>query len=240
MKASWLHKNHCKNLIVFCNGWGMDGNPFKGLTSADHDVYMLYDYRQLTNPPDIEVIAGNYERINLISWSMGVWVGQKLFFDKQQFFQRTIAINGTLCPIHDKFGIPEMVFNATLAGYDESTRYKFYRRMCREKANFKLFLKRQPQRTIEEQGEELLALQKMVDCLPVNESIYNEVIISEYDWIVPSANQFDFWQGRLVTPVSGFHFLFNLWQSWDHLLDYCDAFLKGTPQQGGFFLIPML
>jgi biotin synthesis protein BioG len=226
MQTSWLHKKHCKNLIIFCNGWGMDGTPFKELTSLDYDVYMLYDYRQLTNHPDIELIAARYERVDLVSWSMGVWVGQKLFSDKKQLFQRTIAINGTLCPIHDRFGIPKKVFNSTLTGYDENARYKFYRRMCREKTNLKLFLKKQPLRSVEEQKEELAALQKMVDCLPVTESIYSEVIVAEYDWIVPSANQFDFWQGRLVTPISGFHFLFNLWQSWDHLLDYCDAVLE--------------
>ncbi len=201
----------------------MDGTPFMNLTSVDHDVYMLYDYRDLTDLPDIELIAEKYETVSLISWSMGVWVGQKLFSDKKQLFQRTIAINGTLCPIHDRFGIPEKIFNATLAGYDESARHKFYRRMCREKTNLKFFLKRQPQRSVEEQKEELAALQNMVDCLPLFESIYSQVIVSEYDWIVPSANQFDFWQGRLVMPIPGFHFLFNLWQSWDHLLDYCDA-----------------
>lgn len=210
----------------------MDGTPFKELTSLEHDIYMLYDYRQMTNCPDIERIAEQYECVNLVSWSMGVWIGQKLFSHKKQLFQRTLAINGTLCPIHDRFGIPEKVFNATLTDYDENARYKFYRRMCREKTNLNFFLKRQPQRSVEEQREELAALQKMVDCLPVTESIYSEVIVSEYDWIVPSANQFDFWQGRLVTPVSGFHFLFNLWQSWDHLLDYYDAGLEKMPFPG--------
>ncbi len=223
MQTSWLHKSDCKNLIVFLNGWGMDGFPFQSLVSVDFDVFMLYDYRQLTNCPDIEAIAANYQQVHLISWSMGVWAGQKLFADKGHLFNKTIAINGTLCPINDKFGIPEKVFNATMIGYDESARFKFYRRMCREKTNLKLFLARQPRRSLQDQAEELAALKKMVDCLPAHESIYKEVIISEYDWIIPSANQFDFWKGSVITPVSGFHFLFNLWQSWDHLLDYSAA-----------------
>lgn len=198
----------------------MDGFPFRSLLSIEYDVYMLYDYRQLAIQPDIEEVAENYEQVHLVSWSMGVWVGQKIFFDKQHLLNRTIAINGTLCPIDDSFGIPVDVFNGTLANYGEGARLKFYKRMCREKNNFKSFLARQPQRSLEEQGEELVALKNGVDCLPVNESIYKEIIISEHDLIVPSANQFNYWQGRLVKPVSGFHFLFNLWQSWDQLLDF--------------------
>ncbi len=227
MKASWLHKSDRKNLIVFCNGWGMDGFPFRRLSSVDYDVYMLYDYRELSNCPDIQDISEKYAQVYLVSWSMGVWVGQKLFSAQKHLFHRTIAINGTLCPIDDRFGIPEKVFDATMVGYGESARFKFYRRMCREKTNLKLFLTRQPQRSLQDQAEELAALKEMVDCLPANESIYKEIIISEYDWIVPSANQFDFWKGSLVKPISGFHFLFNLWQSWDHLLDFSDAVQQG-------------
>jgi pimeloyl-[acyl-carrier protein] methyl ester esterase len=223
MEASWLHKSDRKNLIVFCNGWGMDGFPFRSMVSIEYDVYMLHDYRQLDKIPDIDGLAENYEQVILISWSMGVWVGQKLFSDKRHLFHRTIAINGTLCPIDDRFGIPTKVFDATMVGYGESARLKFYKRMCREKTNLNTFLKKQPRRTLEDQGEELAALKKMVDCIPADESIYKEIIISESDWIVPSANQFDFWQGKLVTSVSGFHYLFNLWQSWDHLLNFSDA-----------------
>jgi len=223
MEASWLHNSDRKNLIIFCNGWGMDGNPFRSLLSVEYDVYMLYDYRQLAVHPDIEAVAEKYEQVHLISWSMGVWVGQKLFSDKQHLFRRTIAINGTLCPIDDRFGIPEKVFNATLADYGEGARFKFYKRMCREKMNLKLFLARQPQRSLEGQREELAALKNSVDCLPVKESIYKEIIISDRDLIVPSASQFNYWQGIQVTPVSGCHFLFNLWQSWDQFLDLSDV-----------------
>ncbi len=205
----------------------MDDRPFGDLSSAAYDVYMLYDYRRLATFPDIEVLAREYEQVHLVGWSMGVWVGQKLFADKRDLFDRTIAINGTLCPIHDDFGIPKQVFAATLADFGENARGKFYKRMCREKANLGKFLARPPQRTIEDQREELAVLQNMVDCLPAEDSIYQTIIISESDLIVPSANQFVFWQGRQVMPVSGFHFLFNLWQSWDQLLDFSDAVFQG-------------
>jgi biotin synthesis protein BioG len=159
METAWLHNNDRQNLIIFCNGWGMDGGPFRFLTSSDYDVYMLYDYRQL-NMPDIAAIVGKYMHVHLVSWSMGVWAGQKLFSARAHLLDRTIAINGTLCPIDDRFGIPIEVFDATLAEFNEHARKKFYKRMCREKNNLNVFLNNQPQRSLEDQGQELIALRK--------------------------------------------------------------------------------
>jgi biotin synthesis protein BioG len=132
--------------------------------------------------------------------------------------QRTIAINGTLCPIDDTRGIPVQVFDATLADFGENTRLKFYKRMCRDKQIYSSFLAVQPRRSLEDQGAELAALKKMVDCRPAEESLYEEIIVADKDFIVPTANQFHYWQAKQVTPVSGFHFLFNLWSSWEQLL----------------------
>jgi len=227
MEASWLHKDDRNKLIVFCNGWGMDGTPFRSLTSSQYDVYMLYDYRMLPSHLDLQGIIEPYAHVMLVSWSMGVWVGQKLFGRQGQIFHRTIAINGTLCPIDDRYGIPTRIFNATLAEYNSRARRKFYQRMCREKKTFTQFLSNQPQRTLEDQAEELAALQSIVTCLPVEKSIYNEIIISENDMIVPSINQYNYWQGRRVMVLRGFHFPFYSVQSWDHLLGFSDALPKG-------------
>lgn len=218
MQVSWLHKKDHDDLIVFCNGWGMDRFPVESLGSSEYDVLMLYDYRDLDGAPDLAKRAGQYRHMVLIGWSMGVWVGQKLFADKKHLLHRTVAINGTLCPIDDAYGIPVKVFNTTLAEFNAATRLKFYKRMCREKQNFRAFLARQPQRSLADQAAELAALQQMVDCRPAAQSSYNEIIISDQDFIVPSANQLQFWQNRQVTVLAGFHFLFNLWSSWEQLL----------------------
>ena len=227
MQTSWLHNNGHEKLLVFCNGWGMDGSPFQSLSSAEYDVYMLYDYRDLSGAPDLETMAVQYRRVVLVGWSMGVWVGQKLFTDIKNVFHRTLAINGTLCPINDRWGIPVQVYEATLADFGRSSRLKFYKRMCRDKQNFSSFIARQPQRSLENQGAELAALKKMVDCRLAEESMYEEIIVADKDFIVPTANQLNYWQARQVTPVSGFHFLFNLWSSWEQLLD-CSCAASGA------------
>lgn len=218
MKGLWLHRAERQQLIIFCNGWGMDGHPFQPLSSSEYDVYMLYDYRDFIPQVPLENIVHGYQQVSLISWSMGVWVGQKLFSDFAEIFHRTIAINGTLCPIDDNLGIPEKIFTETLSGFDETTRMKFYRRMCREKTNLKMFLTRQPRRPADEQRAELAALQKNIEGRAAEGSLYRTIIISEYDWIIPSANQRRFWSGRQTIEIAGFHFLFYLWPSWDQLL----------------------
>lgn len=229
MQASWLHKKDRNDLIIFCNGWGMDQFPLESLGCSQYDVLALYDYRDLDGAPDPAGLAGQYRHMILIGWSMGVWAGQKLFADKKHLLHRTVAINGTLCPIDDAYGIPVKVLNATLTGFNENTRLKFYKRMCREKQNYRAFLARQPQRSLADQAAELAALQQMVDCRPALQSLYNEIIVSDQDFIVPTLNQLRFWQSHQVTVVAGFHFPFSLWSSWEQLLA-CSAALPVASQ----------
>ncbi len=223
MKGTWLHRLGRERLLVFCSGWGMDANPFKQLMSNEYDVYMLFDYRELKPEEPLSAIIDTYKHASLVTWSMGVWVGQVLFSEIAGLFHRTLAINGTLCPIDDNFGIPKKIFSETLAGFNTTTRMKFYRRMCREKTNLKMFLARQPDRSVIDQRQELVALQEIVGCIKPEQSIYQQVIISEYDWIVPSDNQRRFWVDTRITEVAGFHFLFYLWPSWDQLLNFADS-----------------
>lgn len=225
MYSAWLHKNNRDNCLLFCNGWGMDGMPFNHLTSDAFDVLMLHDYSLLPSTFDIRPMAQKYRHIVLVCWSMGVWVGQKLFYRQEGVFQRTIAVNGTLCPMHDRFGIPEAVFEGTLLNYDEAGRKKFYHRMCREKLIYKHFIKNQPERSVENQRAELAALKDMVDCIPPEKSIFQQVLIADHDLVVPTANQQQYWQENktVSTLLPGVHFPFTSWKSWDDFLAYTDS-----------------
>ncbi len=137
MKSCWLHKKKSRCLLVFCNGWGMDETPFTRLDSNEYDILVFYDYQDLQPDFEVDLLASEYEELILAGWSMGVVVGQLLFQKNKEMFQKRIAINGTLCPIDDRFGIPRDTFQATHDNYNEATRLKFYRRMCREKSILK-------------------------------------------------------------------------------------------------------
>ena len=67
VQAEWLHKNNCEKLIIFCNGWGMDGHPFTHLSSEEFDVVMLFDYRNFQLDVDISELSNNYQTIHLIA-----------------------------------------------------------------------------------------------------------------------------------------------------------------------------
>ncbi len=232
MKSTWLHQGRGRQeLIIFCNGWGMDGTPFQPLGAEKVDVLMFSDYVDLLPDREIAPLFQHYRAVSLVSWSMGVWAGQQLFTPWSNRLRRALAINGTLCPVHDQFGIPLSVFNATREQFSAAARLKFYRRMCRNGRDrrggnvLETFIANQPQRSLENQARELGALSNTAGYLPTSNSIYSDIVIGDQDLIMPTVNQEAFWcghgygPGRNVRLVEGTHFLFYEWKSWDALLD---------------------
>jgi biotin synthesis protein BioG len=219
MKSAWLHQRRNRWLIIFCNGWGMDANPFLPLGARDYDVLMLFDYSDLTLDCDPAPLFRHYQRTFLVSWSMGVWVGQQIFQSWSHRLQGAMAINGSLCPIHDQFGIPEQLYAATLEQFSAASRLKFYRRMCRERQAFNPVFENQPARYFDNQRLELEALHRQVSCQLAEEAIYTKVLIADQDLVVPTANQIAFWQGHKSVRLEGSHFLFYRWNTWDELMD---------------------
>ncbi len=170
MENLWIYRKGRPNLIVFCNGWGMDERPFRPFLSGQCDVLMLSNYHSLSPVPDLPVLAKDYAAVFLVSWSMGVWVGQRLFSDFRDCFAAAVAINGTLCPIHDTLGIPEEILIATLDNFSEDSRQKMYRRMCRNRDFCTQFQANLPDRSLVSQRQELQALLTMCDCRQTQES----------------------------------------------------------------------
>jgi pimeloyl-[acyl-carrier protein] methyl ester esterase len=139
MIIDWLGRGTGRDLIVFCNGWGMDRWPLSDLATDAFAVVVLSDYHRLDGLDGLETVRAElpcYQRRYLICWSMGVWAGQRLFAQDRGLFARWIAINGTLRPVDDRFGIPVDIFSATLEEFSSSILERFYRRMCKEPASF--------------------------------------------------------------------------------------------------------
>jgi len=218
VKSKWLHQKESDNLIFFCNGWGMDEHPFSPLESHEWNVLMFYDYSDLIPDQDLHKLVDKYEEIVLVAWSMGVWAGQQLFLPFLTELKASLAINGTLCPIDDQFGIPEDVVQATLANLDEKQRLKFYHRMCRDRALYRSFLNNQPLRSVESQRRELAALLKTARVHSSEKSIYDCALVSDHDRIMPTKNQLNFWPEEIVRRIDASHFLFYAYSSWDEII----------------------
>lgn len=234
MDFSWLHNHKSDQLLIVCNGWGMDQVPFIPVEGGGYDVLVLSDFRSMSIDLNLPALVKSYKKRVLLSWSMGVWVGQVIFAEFADLFQRRIAVNGTLCPIDDQYGIPRELFSATADSWSAETQVKFYWRMCRNRKVFKQFNANTPVRNIMNQRAELCHFLETVDCLEPSPAIYNEIVISEDDRIVPTSNQRAFWQktDTRVTSLAGGHFPFYDFPSWQELLDHL---LHGTDMAGGVF-----
>ncbi len=228
MKSKWLHRKNNRKLILFCNGWGMDENPFILLKSREWNVLMFYDYVSLEPDLNLSSLFYDYREIVLIAWSMGVWAGQQLFFPFREKLKAALAVNGTLCPIDNQYGIPVDVALTTLDNFDDQQRRKFYHRMCRDRNNYRLFLENQPARSVESQKSELSYLLTTVDCDKQIEPIYSCVLVGTHDYIVPTASQLDFWSKQIIRQVNGYHFMFYAYKCWDDIILQAEENLNGS------------
>ena len=113
-----------KLLLVF-SGWAASPEVFRQLeTEPDTDLWICYDYRGMDF--EGEALSG-YRKIRLVAWSLGVWAAS-VVFGKKPVSSRTIAVNGTPCPVHDQWGIPETIFRGTLDNLTEEGMHRFNRR----------------------------------------------------------------------------------------------------------------
>ena len=205
MKYKWLNKIGNKKLIIFFNGWGMDDNIVAHLDYEKFDVLMFYDYNTLETDFDFETL-NLYTEKNLIAWSMGVMGGSKGKWNSICFTQ-TVAINGTLKPIDEKFGIHPKIFDLTIKGFNEKGRDRFIDSMLDEKQKIVC------ERDIENQLSELIALKNYNS----DESFkYNKVLISNNDKIIPTKSQVAFWE--IQPNLNGGHCPFFQFKKWSEIL----------------------
>ncbi|MBE7703990.1 MAG: DUF452 family protein [Cyanobacteria bacterium SIG28] len=207
MKYKWLNRAENKKIILFFNGWGMDENTVCHLNPESYDILMFYDYNNLETNFEIKSL-GIYNEINLVAWSMGVMVaGIDSLFTNQIKFTHKTAVNGTLKPIDDNFGINPRIYDLTIRGFNECSCEKFIQNM---------FTKPQKiinNRDLENQKRELIALKTY----KADEKFeYNKVFISEQDKIMPTKSQIKYWNIEANLPDG--HYPFFNFTKWSELL----------------------
>lgn len=220
MKSCWLNKNNNKNLIVFFAGWSFDNLPFAGIETNDYDVLFVYDYNDLEVPCDLKNFS-QYESKTLITWSMGVFAAyemRELFID----FDCKIAINGTVTPVDDMFGIPAKMFELTLKHAAKGLEGKFYQNVFSTADEFSRYLVSPVERTTENRVSELENLYDLIKNKKEQEyeKFYDFAIVSEVDKIIPSKNQIASHKKNNVEVITlpyG-HFPFYKFTNWDEII----------------------
>lgn len=203
MKYKWLIKNNNNDIIIFFNGWGMDENIIKHISSQNIDIVMFYDYCSLSSEFNFDIL-NNYKNRYLIAWSMGVMIAT--LFDIKP--TKSIAINGTLKPIDDKFGIPKRIYDLTIKNLSPDGIQKFIKNMFIIPNN-----KYINNREFQNQKDELIAIKSY----NANTNFkYDKIIISTQDKIIPTKNQSNFWE---IEPNfhSGHCIFYNI-KSWSEIL----------------------
>ena len=203
MEYKWLNKKHNQNLIVFFNGWGMDDSVVRHLEPNDYDILMFYDYNNLTTDFRFTELD-KYSEKHLVAWSMGVMTATFFNID----YSTKTAVNGTLQPIDDNYGIPQRIYNLTLKGFSPKGAERFIKSMFDEECTLPV-----PEREFENQKNELLALTKYKADMSFK---YNRIILSDNDKIIPTKNQSAFW--HIEPNISGGHAPFYHFKSWSELL----------------------
>ena len=203
MKYKWLNKNCNKNLIVFFNGWGMDDYFVSHLNPENYNVLMFYDYNSIETDFNFEEL-NIYEHKHLIAWSMGVMTATLFNID----YDSKTAINGTLKPIDNRFGIPEKIYELTLKNLNPKSIDKFIKNMF----DFDIKIP-SIKRSFDEQKTELDALKNYNS----DENFhYDRIILSDSDKIIPTKNQTEFW--KIQPNIKSGHSPFHLFTKWSELL----------------------
>lgn len=205
MKIGHISRTGSRKLILIFAGWGMDTHPFAGLKAGGYDIAVAFDYRQPDEEETPEALR-EYEEICLIAWSFGV-IAAANFIESHPRLPITarIAVNGTLCPVDDRRGIPEKIFRGTLESLSDTTLRKFNRRMCGSSEAFAAYSRQHPQRTIDDLREELAAI-----ALRSHRSdlarLWDTVFVSDADMIIPTSAQMAAWDGHPdLRIVAGAH-----------------------------------
>ncbi len=222
MKACWLNKSNNKKLIVFFAGWSFDEKPFKHLECKDFDVLFVYDYNDFEVPQEFSQF-GQYEQKYLLAWSMGVFAACRLK-DMFETFDVKIAINGTVTPVDNEFGIPIRSFELTLKHAQIGLRGKFYQNIFNSETELEKYLETPVERTLENRVSELARLYELVKTeTSLDGQFYDCAVVSEFDKIIPPSNQVNSHKkfGVSVKNLQFGHSPFYNFKGWDEIITIC-------------------
>lgn len=218
MQYHWLNRQNNNKLIIFFAGWSFDFKPFEFLKCDDYDVLTVYDYGDFALPD--KSLWRDYCEVFLIAWSMGVYAAYRLR-DILPDFDKKIAVNGTVFPVDNEFGIPEKPFLLTLKHAEKGLEGKFYQNIFNKSDEYARYLKNPVERTIQNRVTEL---ENLYDMIKVDEKSYEKyydiAYISKNDKIIPPENQIKFWtkyETDFAELDSG-HFPYYNFNSWKELL----------------------
>lgn len=205
MKQTLLSDQNSERALLFFAGWGMDEKPFASLVVAGYDLWLVWDYRDMT------LGCGDFARyreIVVVAWSFGVPAAAR-FIEGNPSLNITLklAVNGTLYPVDDRMGIPQTIFDGTRANLDGRSLMKFYRRMFDSAESFARFKAALPVRDIDGLIEELDAVERDANTHSAYSVKWDYAVIADGDCIIPATAQREAWKESAcgILEIDGGH-----------------------------------
>lgn len=209
------HEPDNRDIIVIFLGWGTDAAFINSLRHPGCDIMAVWDYRD--DSFDHTVLL-RYRHVYVFAWSMGVMMARLTLQRHTELHPvLCIAVNGSPTPVDDRTGIPEAIFNGTLAGLTDVTLRKFRRRMCHTAKEFEEYCATLPSRDIDELRDELRMLGERASRIPscAPDIQWDRAIIAESDRIFPIENMRRAWSGMTrVRETQGGHL-----PDWQEIID---------------------
>jgi len=221
MNLNWINNANNKKLLLFFNGWGMDEKAIAHLQADDCDILMLNDYKSLEL--DEQQFAG-YDKIEVVAWSLGVWVAAQVLGKWNRKPDNSLAINGTLNPVSSTEGIPPEVFSGTLNFWNEPNRIKFNRRVLGGIETYQKYESVLSDRSCENQKQELAWIFSAIEKEGNSSFTFEKALIGTNDQIFRPENQLTFWNGKTqIKEMELPHYPFKAFTHWNQLLDFNHA-----------------
>lgn len=132
MILKFLRENNNRRLILVFTGWGTGPELYTDVNIPGWDVAVAF--RIDGKPLDVSKLDG-YNTIYLFAWSLGVYMADLKLPPER--ITKAFAINGTVAPVHDGYGIPVDIFRGTADNLDPRNLTKFRRRTMPDSETFK-------------------------------------------------------------------------------------------------------
>ena len=223
-----IYNNHSDKLILVFADWGMDETAFPNLSCTTFDLMICFNYTTL----DFHNKFSKYREINIVAWGAGVWAASAAFDRHYRNLKlsgklsivrllkklgRCVAVNGTLCPVSNTWGVSEEQFAIMLESLKEGSGSNIPRT-----------------RAAEDMLNELASIREnFVFC---NAVLWNRIIIGKNDILIPVEKQREFWndfqmslnpdnklafnaKDFCISTINAGHNPFSIWKSWEEIIE---------------------
>lgn len=195
----------------------MDQIPFETVKSSC-DVLFLYNYSDF----NLDFDFSKYSCINLLAYSYGVFMSS-FYKDKLPNINHATALNGTLIPIDNTWGIPQKIFALTLENMTLDTALKFRKKLFNNDQDFQKFNKNLPNRPLDNSIAELEFIKQCAKNKPNMTLDFDKIIISTQDKIFPTKSQRAFWadltKHQNIKEIESGHFPFYQFESFQDIIN---------------------